>query len=140
MSRIKSRWRTAALLMLVAAAIAVPARGSSGGNHDVQPAAEPNHPQGSVEQAPAGSAGREALPLPPPVRREDLDQAIQCMADRGFGLGTPGQRRGVLIPRSETKTEKFREAAKECELPPPPTDAQIRKMACGDDRRRSRDD
>ena len=73
---------------------------------------------------------RDLMPLPPRPTREQLDQALQCMSDHGFGMGTPLSRGGKLIPRSETKTQKFRQAAKECELPPPPTDAQIRQMAC----------
>ena len=137
MSWIKNRWQSAALLMLAAAAIAVPAWGSSGGNGEVQRASTPNGSErGSVERAPTGSGARQALPLPPPLRREDLDRGLDCMAEHGFGMGSANDRGGVLIPRAETKTKRFRDAAKECELPAPPTDAQIRKMACGADRTR----
>jgi hypothetical protein len=132
MSWIKNRWQTVALLMLATAAIAVPAWASGGGG-SVQPAPEPSGAEGSVERAPAASQARQALPLPPPLRREDLDQGLECMAERGFGMGSATHRGGVLIPRAETKTKRFRDAAKECELPPPPTDAQIHRMACGED-------
>jgi hypothetical protein len=141
MSRIKSRWQTAALLILVAAAIAVPAWGSSGGSDGVQPAATPNgSDRGSVAQAAAGSEARDGIAVRPRPTREQLDQALQCMANQGFGMGTTTHRGEVAISRFETKTQEFRDAAKRCELPPPPTDAQIRKMACGDLARRRRDD
>jgi hypothetical protein len=138
MSWIKNRWQTGALLMLAAAAVAVPAWGSSGGNGEVQRAPTPNGPErGSVERAPAGSEARDEIPLPPRPTREELDQAIQCMADRGFGA--PRGDGGFFISRSETETDEFQDAAKECKLPTPPklpprpSDLQIRKLACGVD-------
>jgi hypothetical protein len=141
MSWIKNRWQTAALLMLAAAAIAVPAWGSSGGNDGAQRAVDPaGFDPGRVKPALAIAGGRDEIPLPPRPTREKLDQAIQCMADRGFGA--PRGDGGFFISRSETETDEFQDAAKECKLPTPPklpprpSDAQIRNLVCGADRLR----
>ena len=142
MSWNRNKWQAATLLTLAAAVIAVPAWGSGGGNGGVQPAPTPIRSDGgSIERAPAGSDARDEIAVPSRPTREQLDQALQCMANQGFGMGTATHRGEVAISRSETKTKAFRDAAQKCELPPPPTDAQIRKLACGADRgRRNRDD
>jgi len=142
-SWIKSRWQAATLLTLVVAAIAVPAWASSDGSGEVERAAEPSDPDtGQVEPAPAPSGASDEVALPSPITREQLDQALQCMADHGYGMGTatddggPDEGGALLIPRAETETDEFQQAAKECELPPPPTDAQIRQLGCADDQAR----
>jgi hypothetical protein len=94
----------------------------------VQRATEPSSVDpGQV--APAASGGRAELPLPPPTRAQ-LDRSVRCMADHGFGMGSANDRHGTFIPRAETQTPEFRRAAKDCELPPPPTDAQIARIGC----------
>ena len=113
MSWITSRWRSATVLVLAVAAVAVPAWASSGG-------------------------GEEAT-APPPLDRAQLDRSLQCMADHGYGIGAPTEGGGAVISREQAQSEEFHRAASACELPPPPTDAQIHEMACGDDAAR-RDD
>jgi len=46
--------------------------------------------------------------------------------------GDPAEGGAVFIPRSETDTDAFKRAASDCQLPPPPTDAQIRQLGCTD--------
>jgi hypothetical protein len=135
MLSMKSKWRSVAILGLAAAAIAVPAWASSGGGGDVQQASRPAGSDASrVELAPTPfGSNRVALD---PAARKHLDQAVQCMADRGFGAPPPGGGDGMFIPRSETDSDAFKHAASECRLPPPPTDAQIRHLGCADARAR----
>ena len=131
---IKNKWRSVAILGLAVAAIAVPAWASSGGGGEVQQASEPAGSGASrVDLAPMSSGSGDRVPLDP-AGRQQLDQAIQCMADRGFGGSQPGG--GAFIPRSETGTDAFKRAASQCQLPPPPTDAQIRHFGCADGRAR----
>jgi hypothetical protein len=109
------------------AGIAVPAwAGSEESSPDVDRAAEPAPPRGAL-----------ALPGPSPEMRAQLDEGLQCMEEQGFGAPDPeGDERGIFIPREEADSEAFREAAEECELPPPPTDAEIRAIGCAEDRAR----
>jgi hypothetical protein len=133
---IKNKWRSVAILGLAVAAIAVPAWASSGGGGDVQQASEPAGSDASqVDLAPTPSGSDDRVPLDSAARKQ-LDQAIQCMADRGFGAPPPDGHGSMFIPRSETDTDAFRHAASECRLPPPPTDAQIRQIGCADARAR----
>ena len=131
MKRVKGLLRLdviAGAAVIAAVAIAVPALGS---DPDVTAADEPS---GTSDEAYA------APPAPPPMLtaadREQLDEAVQCMADKGFGAPTPdagdGEGRGLFISREEADDDAFRQAAEECELPPPPTDAQIRAIGCSD--------
>jgi hypothetical protein len=137
MKWIKCKWQSVAILSLAVAAIAVPAWASSGGSGDVQQASEPSGSDaGQVDPAPAPSGSDDTVPLDAAARRQ-LDQAINCMADRGFGAppqdaGDPAEGGAVFIPRSETDTDAFQRAASDCQLPPPPTDVQIRQLACRD--------
>jgi len=133
MSWIKSRWQSAAILSLAVAAIAVPAWASSGGSGDVQQASEPSSSDSAGVSA-AAVPSDEGFPVKSPEARQQLDDAIQCMTDKGFG--TPTGDGGVFIPRSETDSDEFKQAANDCGLPPPPTDAQIAQIAqrgCADD-------
>ena len=126
---IKGRWQGAAVIGLAVAAVAVPAWASSGAG-DVQRAARASSSDGDgVAVASAAAGARDAVPAPPPVNRKQLDQAVRCMASHGFGMGGPNGR-GAFISRAETKTKAFRRAAKACQLPPPPSDAQIRRIGC----------
>jgi hypothetical protein len=113
---IKGKWQLAGLLTLVAAAIAVPAWASSGG--DAQRASDAAASGSSVAPAP-DSSGQDPLPITP-VDRDQLDDAVQCMTNHGFGTATEDG--GVFISGSETETDAFRYAADECGLPPRPTD------------------
>jgi hypothetical protein len=96
-------------LILAAAAMALPALASDGGE--------------GVEQAGF------------PADRELIDDALTCLDDRGFGTPTPDdgvEGPGVFIPKAEAESDAFREAADDCGLPEPPTDAEIRDLACSD--------
>jgi hypothetical protein len=138
MKWIRNKWQSVAILGLAVAAITVPAWASSGGGGDVQLASEPSGSDaGQVDPAPTPSGSDDPVPLDS-AARQHLDQAIQCMADRGFGTPPPDSAdgRAVLIPGSETDTDAFKQAASECRLPPPPTDAQIRQLGCADARAR----
>jgi hypothetical protein len=128
---IKGRWQSATVLSL-AAAIAVPAWANSGGGGDVERTSKPSGLREAVQLAPASARPGDAVrALPPiPIRRKELDRSLQCMSDHGFGQGSATDHGGTFIPRSETKTREFRRAAKECKLPPPPTNAQIRQIGC----------
>jgi hypothetical protein len=129
MSWIKRKWQIAALLGLAVAAIAIPAWASSGG--DVRRAAEPSGPDGvPVTAGAAASGASDESPMPSRPTRAQLDRALQCMTDHGFGMGAANDRRGVFISRAETKTRAFQRAAQDCGLPPPPTDAQISRIGC----------
>jgi hypothetical protein len=129
---IKGKWQSAAIMSLAGAAIAVPAWASSAGGGDVQRVSKPSGLREAVELAPVSARpGDRVRALPPiPFTRKELDGSIHCMSDHGFGPGSGADHPGVFIPRSETKTREFRRAAKECELPPPPTKAQIRQIGC----------
>jgi hypothetical protein len=106
----QGKWTFVAVAaLLVTAAVALPALASSD-DAGVEPAAFP-------------------------ADREAVDNAVECIADRGFGTPTPDdgvEGPGVFIPRSEAETSEFREAADACGLPEPPTDAEIRDLACSD--------
>jgi hypothetical protein len=133
---IKNEWRSVAILGLAVAAIAVPAWASSGEGGDLWQASEASGSgAGQADSSPTPSGPDDPVPLDSAARQQ-LDQAIQCMADRGFGGPPPGGGDGVFIPRSETDTEAFKQAASQCQLPPPPTDAQIRQLGCADARAR----
>jgi hypothetical protein len=135
---IRNEWRSVAILALAVAAIAVPAWASSGGGGEVQQASDPADSGASrVDLAPMPSGSGDWVALDP-AGRQQLDQAVQCMADRGFGGSQPGggDGGGAFIPRSETGTDAFKRAASQCQLPPPPTDAQIRHFGCADARAR----
>ena len=134
MTWINNKGRSVPKLGLAVAAIAVPAWASSGGGGEVQRASEAAGAGASrVDLPPMTSGSDDRVPLDP-AGRQQLDQAIQCMADRGFGGSQPGG--GAFIPRSETRTDAVKRAASQCQLPPPPTDAQIRHFGCADARAR----
>ena len=136
---IENKWRSVAILGLVVTAIAMPAWASSGGSGDVQQASESAGSDASrVDLAPTPSGLDNRVQLDSAARKQ-LDQAVQCMADRGLGAPSPGGGDGgMFIPRSETDTDAFKHAASECRLPPPPTDARIRQIACADAKARAK--
>jgi hypothetical protein len=117
------RGATGAAALLVAAALAIPALASSGD----------------------GVGGDGGEPAGFPADRAILDDALRCLSDRGFGTPTPDdgvEGPGMFIPRSVADSSEFKDAADECGLPEPPTDAEIRDLACSDARARDgrRDD
>jgi hypothetical protein len=127
MGFIKRRWQSAVVLSLAVGAIAVPALASSGGGGGVRAASDRSDP-GIAGVAFAGrpAASDEAIQVKSPAGRQQFDDAIQCMTDKGFGHPTDDG--GVSIGRAETDSDSFKQAAKDCGLPPPPTDAEIRQL------------
>ena len=116
------RGAVGATALLAAAALAIPALASSGDGD-----------------------GEGGEPAGFPADRAILDDALRCLNDRGFGTPTPDdgvEGPGMFIPRSVADSSEFQEAADECGLPDPPTDAEIRDLGCSDARARDgrRDD
>jgi hypothetical protein len=112
------------LLVIGALGIAVPAWAEDDGD------------PGGLEAAPVPAPpGAETIAVPGPQAREDFDAAFECMAGKGYGPPGEGED-NVVIPPSEIESAEFRAAAEECDLPPPPTDADIRALACDEDRAR----
>jgi hypothetical protein len=108
------------LLVIGALGVAVPAWAEDDTSEGTEAADVPAPP------------GAERLVVPGPEAREELDAAIECMAEKGYGPPGEGED-NVVIPPSEIESDEFRAAAEECDLPPPPTDADIRALACSED-------